>query len=304
LSKPRDLIGPYRLARLIRVGSTCAVWEAIKGENERFALKVLRGDLRDNRQEINHLKHEFEVAHKLKHPNVIRVHEFTMDGKTPYLVLELYREQNMKLGLRAGYEKLAFYASKIIEQSAQAMYHLHEHGWVHCDIKPDNILLSEEGDVKLIDFTIAQRIRKGISKLLGGARKIRGTRSYMSPEQIRGQALDARADVYSLGCVAFELLGGKPPFTANTPDELLQKHLTGTIPSIQVLNENVTPEASNLLKRLMAKKPENRPNSMWDFIKELRTVKLFKKNPRLPQEKLMLDPDQFSDIDSLKKTGE
>lgn len=278
MTKVRDFLGRYRLSRLIRVGSSCAVWEAVRdGDNEKFALKVLRQDLRGDKVELASLKHEFEVAHKLKHPNVIRIFEFNMDNKTPYLVLELYSEQNMKQALRAGVDRYAFYVKQIVEHSAQALYHMHENGWAHCDIKPDNLLVSEQGEVKLIDFTIAER--------MGGFRffrkkVVRGTRSYMSPEQIRGKKLDARSDLYSYGCVLFELLTGKPPFTGTTPNALLEKHIRAAIPSVQTHNKNTTPEWADLIKRTMAKKPADRPDSMWEFLKEFRTIRLFKKNPK------------------------
>lgn len=302
MTKVRDFIGRYRLARLIRTGNTCSVWEAIKDDNTRYCLKILRQDLRKNRAEINALKHEFMVAHNLKHPNVIRVFEFNMDGgKTPYLVLELYNEQNMKIVLREGHDKLAYYFPKIVQQAAEALYHLHENSWVHCDIKPDNLLVSSDGDIKLIDFSIAQKIKKGFSRLFGGSKTPRGTRSYMSPEQIRGKPLDERSDVYSFGCVLHELLTGKPPYTGNTGDELLQKHLTASIPSVIVGNDNITMECAQLIKRLMAKKPEHRPESMWEFLKEFRAIKSFKKAPRLPTEKLVVDTEQYDNPEGLLK---
>jgi eukaryotic-like serine/threonine-protein kinase len=281
VTKSRDFIGPYRLTRLIRVGNSCAVWEAVKGDdNERFALKVLRQDLRDDRQEISYLRHEYEVAAKLKHPNIIKIHEFNTDGSIAYLVLELYSEQNMKQALRTGPEAWAYYFPKIVEQSSQALFTLHTEGWVHCDVKPDNFLLSPDGSIKLIDFTISEKIKK----FSFFSRKVRrGTRSYMSPEQIRGRSLDARSDVYSFGCVIFELLTGRPPYTAMTPDELLEKHLRASIPSVQVLNGNVTTEAAELIRRMMAKRPQGRPVDMWEFLKEFRTLRTFKKMPRKPE---------------------
>lgn len=291
MTKVRDFLGPYRLTRLIRVGNSCAVWEAAKdGTDERFALKVLRQELRGDREELGYLKHEFEVGSKLKHPNVIRIHEFNLDKQTPFLVLELYSEKNMKQALRTGVDRYAYYVPTIVEGTAQALYHLHESGWAHCDIKPDNLLVSEQGEIKLIDFTIADKLG---FRLFGRKRAIRGTRSYMSPEQIRGKGLDARSDVYSFGCVLFELLSGKAPFTGSTPNELLEKHLSASIPSVQVHNSNVTPEGANLIKKMMAKKIGDRPGSMWEFLKEFRTVRLFKKAPK-KMEKLEVDDDQAS----------
>ena len=263
---------------------------------------MLRQDLRKDKFEVRQLRHEYNVAHNLKHPNVIRIHEFKLDGKTPYLAMELYAEQNMKIVLRNGHENLAFYVTKIVQQGAEALYHMHENGWVHCDVKPDNLLLSADGDLKLIDFSIAQRVKKGLAKMFGGG-KPRGTRSYMSPEQIRGKALDARSDLYSYGCVLFELLVGKPPYTGNTGDELLQKHLRSAIPSVLVGNENITNDCNMLVKRMLAKRAEDRPASLWEFLKEFRAIKVFKKAPRLPSEKLLFDTDQYDNPDSLFKKG-
>lgn len=288
MTKVRDFLGSYRLTRLIRVGNSCAVWEAVKdGGTEKFALKVLRQELRADKLELGYLKHEFAVAEKLKHPNIIRIHDFKLDNKTPYLVLELYSEQNMKQALRSGVDRYAYYVPKIVEQTAQALYHLHENKWIHCDIKPDNILVSEQGDVKLIDFTISE---KASGFRFFKRKVIRGTRSYMSPEQIRGKGLDARSDLYSFGCVMFELLGGKAPYTGSTPTELLEKHIKAPIPTVQSHNNNVTPEAAQVLKRSMAKKPGDRQDSMWEFLKEFRAVRLFKKAPK-KTEKLEVDPD-------------
>jgi len=284
VTKARDFIGPYRLARLIRVGNSCAVWEAIRGnEEERFALKVLRQDLREDKREMSFLKHEFEVAHELKHPNVIRIHEFNTEGNTPYLVLELYSEQNMKQALRSGPDAWAFFVPKIIEQSAEALYHVHSKGWVHCDVKPDNLLVSPRGDAKLIDFTIAERIGRSQVGLFGKGKR-RGTRSYMSPEQIRGKRLDARSDVYAFGCVVFELLTGRAPFTGTSADDLLQKHLQAGIPNVQVMNSNITNEGAELIRRTMAKEAKDRPADMWEFLKEFRGVRLFKRAPRKPDD--------------------
>lgn len=284
MTKVRDFIGPYRLARLIRVGNSCAVWEAVRDtDNSRFALKVLRQDLRQDKAEVGFLRHEYEVAHAMRHPNIIRIYEFNVEGNAPYLVLELYSERNLKQALRSGVEPWLFYFQRIVEQAAEALFYVHQQGWVHCDVKPDNFLVSSEGQIKLIDFTIAQKL--GASRVGWfnfGRTLIRGTRSYMSPEQIRGRRLDARSDVYSLGCVMFELLAGRPPFTGNTPDELLEKHLYASIPNVQASNNNVTAEAADLIRRMMAKEPRERPENMWEFLKEFRTLKVFKRAPRRP----------------------
>jgi serine/threonine protein kinase len=301
VTRARDFLGPYRLVRLIRVGNTCQVWEAAKAdESTRYALKVLREDLRKNKGELAALKNEYDVGAKLKHHNIIRVIEYNREGVTPYLVLELFEFPNLKLLLRQGHQSLAYLVPKIIEQSAEALFYLHGEGWVHCDVKPDNFLVNEDGLVKLIDFAISRRIKRGISALFSfGGNKVQGTRSYMSPEQIRGKTLDERSDVYSFGCVVFELLTGKPPFTGATADELLNRHLTAPIPSLPAANENVTPELNNLIRRAMAKRREDRHNSMYDFLMEFRGLRVFKVNPKPPAKKIIHSGEVTASVDDL-----
>jgi serine/threonine protein kinase len=283
VSRPRDFLGPYRLVRLIRVGHTCQVWEAAKTDDTtRYVLKVLRPDLRKDKAELAAMKVEFDCGKALKHPNIIRIYDHKTDGEAPYLVMEHFEHNNLKLWLRNGPLAVAHLALKIIEQSAEALFYMHSEGWIHCDVKPDNFLVSDEGEVKLIDFAISQKQKSGLSAMLSFGKKVQGTRSYMSPEQIRGKNLDPRSDLYSYGCVLFELLTGKPPFTGTTADELLNKHLTGAIPSVQVYNDNATPEMAALLRKLMAKNREERPNTAWEFLKEFRSIRAFKVVPKAP----------------------
>jgi serine/threonine-protein kinase len=218
-------------------------------------------------------------------------------------VLELFECPNLKLLLRQGVAALAYLVPRIIEQSAEALFYLHEEGWIHRDVKPDNFLVNDDGLVKLIDFAISERYKKGIGALFSFGSKIQGTRSYMSPEQIRGKSLDPRADIYSFGCLLFELISGKLPFTGTTADELLTKHLNAPIPPLQVFNENVTPEFANLIKKMMQKRKEERPPSMWEFLKEFRSFRVYKIMPKPPEGKIVLPRESAASVDDLKKGG-
>ncbi len=197
MTKSRDFLGPYRLARLIRAGNSCEVWEAVEEPSlKRFALKVLRQKVRDNKVEVASLKFEYTVAKDMTSPRIIKVLEYRIENGTPFLVMELFSELNMKQALRRGPESLAFMIDKIVEQAAEALYHMHSKGWIHRDVKPDNFLVSRSGETKLIDFTIAEKKKSGFGKFFHRTKGIvQGTRSYMSPEQIQGKNCDERSDI-------------------------------------------------------------------------------------------------------------
>lgn len=303
MTRIRDTVGKYRLARLIRVGGSCQVWEAVDQEtNERYALKMLKPELAKNKEEIGYLRHEYEVAGDLKHPTIIRFYGFETQYHAPFLVLELFSALNLKQVLREGPDPIAHIAEKVIHQLTHGLHYMHEKGWIHCDVKPDNFLADDDGNVKLIDFTISQRPKRSLLSLIGIRAPIKGTRSYMSPEQIRGQTLDGRSDVYSFGCVVFELLCGRTPFTGSNPNELLERHLKASIPSAVVYNKNITRDCADLLRRMMAKKREARPKSMWEVLQEFRNIQIFNRKPPIPKRKLSeLDVGPVTDADQLKQ---
>lgn len=304
MTKTRDYIGPYRLTRLIRQGSTCDVWEAVENETgDRYALKFLNNRYRDDKAEAASLKFEYTVAKDLNSPRVVRVKEFRVENNLPVLVMELFSEKNLKQTLRMGPDAIAYLLDKIIEQAAEGLYYMHTKGWIHRDVKPDNFLVARDGETKLIDFTIAEKKKTGIGKLFHRAGKTtQGTRSYMAPEQIQGKLCDERTDVYSFGCVLYESVTGKPPFTGNSPSDLLNKHLTASIPSPIVHNDNVTAEFAALVRRMMSKQPAQRLDSMWEFLKVFRNTQIFKKRPKPPEESVFdVDSGIKSADDMLKR---
>ena len=152
------------------------------------------------------------------------------------------------------------------------------------------LLVSDDREVKLIDFNLAQRTAGILGKLFGKS-KVQGTQSYISPEQIRGKPLDARADIYSFGCVVYELIHGKPPFTASSSNELLNKHIRTKPPSLLVSNSNIEPRFAELVQQMMCKDPAGRPDSLNEFVELLSSMRVFRVPPAIPE----LDPEQVGD---------
>ena len=275
MPKLPDFLGHYQRTRFIHAGSCTQIWRAVKSDGRgRCVLKILSGQHWGNRQAIAGLRRKYEVAHSLEHTGIIGVLDFRIEHKIPFLALELFSDRNVKTILREeGPDRVLQLLPQIVVQGATALHFLHEKGWVHCNVKPENFLLNDKAQLKLIDFAIAQRAKKGKrASLLHKHGQVRGTRSYMSPEQIHGQALDGRSDIYSLGCVLFELYAGRVPYTGKNPSDVLNKHLKAAIPSVQVHNHSVPDAVASLIARMMSKEPQHRPGTMVEVLSEFRAA--------------------------------
>ena len=284
----REYIGKYRLLKLVRAGKTAQIWEAMDpADNERIALKALHGDYCKDKHEIALLKHEYAVGNALDHEAVNRVRAFDIAKGTPFVAMDYFAGPNIKQAMRSHPQVIDKFTDDIVRLTAEGLGHMHDIGWVHCDVKPDNYLINSKAVVKLIDFSIAQKIKKkgGFGKLFKGKNKVQGTMSYMSPEQIRGEQVDARADIYSLGCMYYELLSGKMPYTGISANDLLTKHLRASVPSLSSVNENVTREFTKLVLKMMAKKPDQRPDSIKKVLDTLEKIRIRTiRRPTAPKE--------------------
>lgn len=270
-----EQLGPVKLVQQIGVGKHCQVWEGLDTKaRKKVAVKVIVPGMATDAGQRKLLDHELKVAQSLDHPTIIKIDRFSEEGGLPHLVMEFFPAANLKKQIAAGVEALVPRLQRIVTETALALDHMHARGWVHRDVKPDNILAADDGQVKLIDLAIAAKASGFLGKLLGSKTPAQGSPSYMSPEQIRGEALDARSDIYSFGCVIFELIAGRPPYTGADTNDLLNKHVSATVPAVDAFNKLATTGAAKYLRQMLAKKPADRPASMKEVLQQLRSIRL------------------------------
>jgi len=277
-SQGSEVIDGYRIRTHLPTGQTSQVYEVVElSSNRHFAMKMLLPETARDPEHRRALFHEADVGKQLTHPNIIRILKVNRSIKNPYFVMEYFPSGSLRTRLLT--KDMGFvheHLPGILKQAATALAFMNASGWVHRDVKPDNMLVNAAGELRLIDFALAYRIPAGLAKMFAKKRKAQGTRSYMSPEQIRGQVLDGRADIYSFGITAYELATGRPPFRGKDATDLLHKHITEQPPAPHFHNPNIGDDFGSLIMRMLAKKKENRPKDFHEVLMALREMRLFK----------------------------
>ena len=252
------LAGRYAIERELGAGGAAVVYLAHDVKHDRrVAIKVLRPEIAAGIGTERFVQ-EIRVAAQLHHPHILPLFDSGEAGGllyyvTPYVEGESLRERLVRERQLAVPEALA-----IVRQVAGALAHAHARGIVHRDVKPENILL-EGGEAIVADFGIALALRAAGGERMTAAGLALGTPTYISPEQASGGgAVDGRSDIYSLGCVLYEMLAGEPPFSSPTPQAVIARHLHDTPPSVAVLRPNVPPAVANAVARALAKAPADR----------------------------------------------
>ncbi|MFO1093067.1 MAG: serine/threonine-protein kinase [Planctomycetaceae bacterium] len=272
-------IDGFDLLNCIATGNVSQVWEVKEvSTGHSYAMKLLLPESFADPEQKNQLKHEARIGKSCDHPNLIKVYDVRSTKKHLYFTMELFRGMNLKSMLRSDLTGVQVRAKKIMEGVTQALAHLHEKGWVHKDVKPENILVTRGGDVRLIDFSLAVRNAGTLSKMLTNKKNviIQGTRTYIAPELVRRNPATFAVDMYSLGITLYEMLTGKPPFVMSNPDALLMAHIQGRVEPPSQFNPNLTPELDRLVLKMLAKKPKDRPTNMQEAFAEIRSINFFK----------------------------
>jgi len=273
-------IGSYRIVAKLGEGGMGAVY---LGEHQHIArkaaIKVLLPELSANQQIVARFFNEARATSLIRHPGIVDVLDCSiLPNGNAYIVMEHLVGESLGSQLRAHGRIPASRATFLTRQIADALAAAHNQKIVHRDLKPDNVFVlaaAESAPIKILDFGIAKLMHtgghEGSYKTRTGS--IMGTPVYMSPEQCRGAGeIDHRTDIYSLGCILFEMLTGRPPFTYEGFGELIQAHLSTTPPRVRSLDATIPPAIDALVDRLLAKSPDARPQTMRDLMSELDTV--------------------------------
>jgi len=262
----------YRFEREIGAGGMATVFLATDLKHDRpVAIKVLRGG--ETAVDTERFHREIRVLARLRHPFILPLHDSGEAGGVLYFVMPFVDGESLRSRLTRDGRLEVAEALELAREVADALQAAHDEGVIHRDVKPENILIARSGHALLADFGIARgtpgAARPETMTQLGMAV---GTVAYMSPEQAMGEReIDARSDVYALGCVLFEMLSGSPPFTGTTAMSVVAKHLSAPPPDLRALRPEVPPAIAHVLARALAKEPGDRPASARDLAQALVT---------------------------------
>ena len=230
------------------------------------AVKVLSPQYAGDDQFVSRFRREAQAAAGLNHPNIVSVFDTGSQQDVHYIVMEYVRGRTLRDAVRSEGPLHPERAAEIADAVARALGAAHEAGLVHRDIKPGNIMLTADGEVKVVDFGIA---RTATGDTLTQTAAMLGTASYLSPEQAQGESVDGRSDIYSLGCVLYEMVTGKPPFTGDSPVAIAYKHVRDDPVSPSRINRDVPGDLEAVIMKAMAKNPANRYQSADEMKQDL-----------------------------------
>ncbi len=265
------LDGKYQIEKCLGIGGMAAVLLAKDVEkNIRVAIKMLRDEYANDSDAVDRFKSEAQAVSMLSHPNVVGIHDISLDGELKYLVMEYVEGVSLRAYMdKRG--KLSFAeVSSISEQILAALNHAHSCGIIHRDIKPQNIMLLKDGFVKVMDFGIA-KLPEVDTVMTGEAI---GTVYYISPEQAEGKPYDTRADLYSVGVLMYEMATGKLPFDDERPVSVVMMQIHDKPVPPRRIDKKISRGLETIILSAMEKKPQKRYESALDMLRELRRIRL------------------------------
>ena len=264
--------GRYKLGEMIGTGGMADVYVAEDTRLARqVAVKVLRSDLARDPSFVARFRKEALAAAALNHPGIVAVYD-SGEEPAPYIVMELISGHTLRELIHKGERVPLSRALEIGEGILAALEYSHQSGIVHRDIKPANIMITDNGDVKVMDFGIARALAD-LGATLTSTWNVVGTAQYLSPEQALGEVADLRSDIYSTGCLLYEVLTGKPPFTGETPVSIAYQHVSGVIAAPSSIVPELPAGIDTLLTVALAKNPDERYQSAGLMLDDLYKIK-------------------------------
>ena len=264
--------GRYLLGEMIGTGGMADVYIAQDQRLSReVAIKILRSDLAKDPSFVARFRKEARAAAGLNHPAIVAVYD-SGEEPAPYIVMELVSGHTLREIVHGGERLPVSRALEIAEGILAGLEYSHERQIVHRDIKPANVMITDTGDVKVRDFGIA-RAMDDLGATLTSTWNVIGTAQYLSPEQAVGEPADLRSDIYSTGCLLFELLTGKPPFTGETPVSIAFQHASSIAPLLRSIKPELSEGIETVLAVALSKKPEDRYQSAQDMLNDIAKVR-------------------------------
>ncbi len=272
--KPAQQIPGFQILGRLGQGAMATVYKARQLSLDRVvAVKVLPRRMSENKEFVNRFYKEGRAAAQLSHINIVQAIDVSEAGGYHYFVMEYIDGKTVWDDLRTKRFTDESAAIDVILQTARALEHAHERGFVHRDIKPKNLMITRDGMIKVADMGLARDVTDDEAALAEAGRAY-GTPYYISPEQIRGEVnIDARADIYSLGATFYHMVTGKVPFEGSSPNSVIHKHLKEVLIPPDHLNTLLSAGVGEIIEVMMAKKPEDRYASATDLIIDVEAVK-------------------------------
>lgn len=261
----------YQILSTIANGGTSVVYRAKDLVLERHvALKVLKRDLSDNQAFRNRFRAEAKASARLTNPNIVTAYDFGLDSKRLFIVMELISGSNLKYLIINKRISSIYNGFLLLKQASSGIAYAHSQGIIHCDLKPQNMLVSDEGTLKITDFGISRALET-ISRTEKHS-EIWGSPYYISPEQARGKAPSPASDVYSLGVILYEVFTGNLPFEDDEALILLQKHQSENFIPPHIINPAIPDDLEKIITKALEKEPNKRFANGGEIFNELNSI--------------------------------
>jgi serine/threonine-protein kinase len=282
VSVVRSTIAGYEVTGVIMEGKNSTVYSAVDYQTRwEVAIKTVSRRAPKFKRRARQIRWEFRLRDRLQHPNIVKTYKYGRTRSLCYLVMEYCPGKNLRELMRSRDPILKAEPEEIVRQIVAGLAHAHHNGVVHRDVKPENIIVDngETIEIKLIDFAIAVLYGVGWKQWLRWLRPrstIRGTKTYMSPEQVQGRPLDPRSDIYSLGIMLYEMVAGRPPFLQIDTDQLLEAHVSEEPPPLSRFAPQVNPAFEELIAMMLRKNRDLRPPDLSFVQKQMHDLTVYR----------------------------